>query len=152
LTLEVRVMVVGETVAVPVSRMLWGTTPAPVKTTEPVEVPAATGRSSRSWVQLAPAARVIGGAEQVPPVAVVKPALVVIVETVIAPVPVLDRVTACGGLGIPTSTAGNVRVGSVPERRRWLRRSAMKRLPTASGATARGELRMAAVERPASPP
>jgi hypothetical protein len=151
-TLEVSVTVVGEGVAVPVSRMLWGTTPVPLKTTEPVEVPAAMGRSSRFSVQAVPAERVIGRAEQVPPVAVVKPVLAAMVETVIDAVPVFARVTVCGGLGTSTSSDGKFRVGSVPERRRWLSLSAMETLPDPSGATERGELRMAAVERPASPP
>src|ERR1700757_2694969 len=119
-TLEVRVTVVGDDVAEPVSRMLWGRMPGPLKPTEPVEGPAATGRSSRFWVQVAPAARVMGGAEQVPPAAVVKPAVGVMEETVREALPVLARVTAWVGLGTPTSSAGKVRVGSAPERRRWL--------------------------------
>src|ERR1700679_2192662 len=142
-TLEVSATVVGEEVADPVSRMLWGTTPVPLKTTEPLEGPEATGRSSRFWVQLAPAERVMGSAGQVPPVAVVKPVLGVMAERVIEAVPVLARVTLWVGLGTPTSSAGKVRVGSVPERTRWLSLSAMERLPDASGATRGGGLRMA---------
>gem|GEM_PF-6982259 len=67
----------------------------------------------------------MGRVEQLPPVVVVKPVVVVMVATVIEAVPVLARVTDCAGLGTPTSSLGKVRVGSVPERMRWLSLSAM---------------------------
>ena len=59
--------------AFPVSRMLSGTTPIPLKTTESVAGPAiVVGRKAMDSVQLAFAAKVVGTAEHVPPGAVVK--------------------------------------------------------------------------------
>ena len=103
-------------------------------------------------VQLAPAASVIGKAGQLPPAAVMKPVPLVMVETVMEAEPMFASITLWVGLATPTSPLGKVNVGRVPERTSWFSLSAMERLPSASGATERGELRIAPVERPAFPP
>src|ERR1700731_2073084 len=79
--LEFRATVVAVWAAAPASRMLWGTTPLPPNETEPLAPPTVNGRKAMFSVQLAPGARVIGEAGQLPPGAAVKGPLKLMVET-----------------------------------------------------------------------
>jgi hypothetical protein len=77
---DVSVIDVVDVTDAPASRIVCGTTPVPLKTTDPLAVPAAFGRKEMFCVQFVPAARRIGGAGQVPPGPDVKGPLKVTVE------------------------------------------------------------------------
>ena len=144
-TLEVSETVVAVCeicVPVPASRMLCGMTPVPPKITSPLTGPAVLGRKAIDSVQVALAARVMGNAEQVPPGAVVKAPVKAIVATDIEAEPVLDNVTFCAALRMPTTALGKARTGSAAARIRWFSLSEMERFPKPSAATALGELRL----------
>jgi hypothetical protein len=92
-TFVITVVVVEACTAVPERRTDCGTEVPPPMTTEPLLCPTPVGRNATFCVQVAPGPRLIGGAVQEPPEAVVKGPVKLIEPTASIPVPLFDSVT-----------------------------------------------------------
>src|SRR5665213_2621555 len=149
---ELKVTVVADCTPVPASRTVCGTTPVPLKTTEPAAGPGATGKKATFCVQLAPGASVTGTDAQEPPATAVNAPVKAIDETEREALPVFASVTPCAALGTPTPSFAKVSKARPVARMRSFNLSAMAKLPAASRATDFGEFRIAPVAGPPSPP
>jgi hypothetical protein len=116
LMLVVNWTVVLAAAPVPLSSTVCGTTPVPLRTTDPLAGPTPVGKKATFCVHVAAGTSVIGVAEQLPPATVVKVPFSATLETVMEAEPVFASVMLCEALGTPTLSLPKLRVGRAPFR------------------------------------